>query len=328
MTWQGDDYACIPRKAGTPTLRRSTDRRTSCSRTCARRSGACLTSAWYRDPACCVSSRARERRRRAALEGVAGRDAARGRGRGDLRIRDQRGRSGGGARAATSSSIAYGAFAGNMALATLARGGVYVAGGIARRSRASSATGLRARLCDKGRFSDLTRRYPGAYGDRSESRPEGAARGRSAQAELPIASGRWFGLETRFSSAVVFDVAKAHPARRRTATSTTFSVAYHASILRAAGRRNAVRCGKTSPPAHAEHRMRLVAGARDGELAAVRLQCSVAGARPGRAGRKGDRTATVATSGCVASLKPACNPASGPAKPPIASATRGSRTAA
>jgi glucokinase len=55
----------------------------------------------------------------------------------------------------------YGAFAGNMALTTLARGGVYIAGGIARQIAAKMADGgfLRA-FTDKGRFEDLLRRYP------------------------------------------------------------------------------------------------------------------------------------------------------------------------
>lgn len=55
----------------------------------------------------------------------------------------------------------YGAFAGNMALASLARGGVYLAGGIARQNAAKLADGGFARaFTDKGRFADLLRRYP------------------------------------------------------------------------------------------------------------------------------------------------------------------------
>lgn len=55
----------------------------------------------------------------------------------------------------------YGAFAGNMALATLARGGVYIAGGIARQIARKLGDGSFARaFAHKGRFSDLLRRYP------------------------------------------------------------------------------------------------------------------------------------------------------------------------
>lgn len=56
---------------------------------------------------------------------------------------------------------AYGAFAGNIALATLARGGVYIAGGIARKITARLEEGgfMRA-FADKGRFGDMLRRYP------------------------------------------------------------------------------------------------------------------------------------------------------------------------
>ena len=52
-------------------------------------------------------------------------------------------------------------FAGNLALATLARGGVYIAGGIARKIAAKMNDGgfMRA-FVDKGRFADLLRRYP------------------------------------------------------------------------------------------------------------------------------------------------------------------------
>ena len=55
----------------------------------------------------------------------------------------------------------YGAFAGNMALATLARGGVYIAGGIARQIARKLGDGSFVRaFTDKGRFSDLLRRHP------------------------------------------------------------------------------------------------------------------------------------------------------------------------
>ena len=55
----------------------------------------------------------------------------------------------------------YGAFAGNMALATLARGGVYIAGGIARQIAAKLGDGSFVRaFTGKGRFEDLLRRYP------------------------------------------------------------------------------------------------------------------------------------------------------------------------
>ena len=55
----------------------------------------------------------------------------------------------------------YGAFAGNLALATLARGGVYIAGGIARKiaTRMNDGAFMRA-FVEKGRFADLLRRYP------------------------------------------------------------------------------------------------------------------------------------------------------------------------
>ncbi|HEV2008067.1 MAG TPA: glucokinase, partial [Burkholderiales bacterium] len=55
----------------------------------------------------------------------------------------------------------YGAFAGNMALATLARGGVYIAGGIARQIARKLGDGSFVRaFTDKGRFGDFLRRYP------------------------------------------------------------------------------------------------------------------------------------------------------------------------
>ncbi len=55
----------------------------------------------------------------------------------------------------------YGAFAGNMALATLARGGVYIAGGIARQIARKLGDGSFVRaFTGKGRFSELLRRYP------------------------------------------------------------------------------------------------------------------------------------------------------------------------
>ncbi len=55
----------------------------------------------------------------------------------------------------------YGAFAGNLALAALPRGGIYVAGGIAAKNAASLQRGdfLRAFL-DKGRFSQLLQTMP------------------------------------------------------------------------------------------------------------------------------------------------------------------------
>lgn len=56
---------------------------------------------------------------------------------------------------------AYGAFAGNMALATLARGGVYLAGGIAPKlaAKLKDGTFMRAFL-NKGRFADLLSTIP------------------------------------------------------------------------------------------------------------------------------------------------------------------------
>ena len=55
----------------------------------------------------------------------------------------------------------YGAFCGNMALTTLARGGVYIAGGIARQivPKLQDGSFLRA-FAAKGRFSDLMGRFP------------------------------------------------------------------------------------------------------------------------------------------------------------------------
>lgn len=55
----------------------------------------------------------------------------------------------------------YGAFAGNVALATLAHGGVYIAGGIAPKIAAKLQEGgfMRA-FTDKGRFSDLLKTIP------------------------------------------------------------------------------------------------------------------------------------------------------------------------
>lgn len=55
----------------------------------------------------------------------------------------------------------YGAFTGNMALTTLARGGIYIAGGIARQNVGMLGDGSFVRaFTGKGRFSDLLRRYP------------------------------------------------------------------------------------------------------------------------------------------------------------------------
>ncbi|MCC7484904.1 MAG: glucokinase [Burkholderiales bacterium] len=56
---------------------------------------------------------------------------------------------------------AYGAFAGNVALATLARGGTYIAGGIAPRiiARLRDSSFIRA-FNDKGRFGDLLKTIP------------------------------------------------------------------------------------------------------------------------------------------------------------------------
>ena len=55
----------------------------------------------------------------------------------------------------------YGAFAGNMALSTLSRGGVYIAGGIARQIAAKLGDGSFVRaFTGKGRFEDFLRRYP------------------------------------------------------------------------------------------------------------------------------------------------------------------------
>jgi glucokinase len=55
----------------------------------------------------------------------------------------------------------YGAFAGNMALVTLARGGVYIAGGIAPKIAAKLRDGAFMRaFTSKGRFSDLLASMP------------------------------------------------------------------------------------------------------------------------------------------------------------------------
>jgi glucokinase len=63
----------------------------------------------------------------------------------------------------------YGAFAGTMALATLACGGVYLGGGIARKLAAKLTDGIFVRaFADKGRYSELLRGYPVyAIADRS-----------------------------------------------------------------------------------------------------------------------------------------------------------------
>jgi glucokinase len=55
----------------------------------------------------------------------------------------------------------FGAFAGNMALTTLSRGGVYIAGRIARQIAGKLGDGSFVRaFTGKGRFADLLRRYP------------------------------------------------------------------------------------------------------------------------------------------------------------------------
>ncbi|HET9405078.1 MAG TPA: glucokinase, partial [Burkholderiales bacterium] len=55
----------------------------------------------------------------------------------------------------------YGAFAGNMALVTLARGGVYIAGGIAPKIAAKLRDGVFMRaFTSKGRFSELLASIP------------------------------------------------------------------------------------------------------------------------------------------------------------------------
>jgi glucokinase len=55
----------------------------------------------------------------------------------------------------------YGAFAGNMALATLAHGGVYIAGGIAPRIAPKLKEGAFMRaFTAKGRFSELLATMP------------------------------------------------------------------------------------------------------------------------------------------------------------------------
>ena len=64
---------------------------------------------------------------------------------------------------------AYGAFAGNMALATLAHGGVYIAGGIAPKIAAKlQERRIHARVHRQGRFSDLLEDHPGARGDEAQ----------------------------------------------------------------------------------------------------------------------------------------------------------------
>jgi glucokinase len=55
----------------------------------------------------------------------------------------------------------YGAFAGNIALTILARGGVYIAGGIAPKIAAKLKDGTFVRaFTDKGRFSGLLSTFP------------------------------------------------------------------------------------------------------------------------------------------------------------------------
>lgn len=55
----------------------------------------------------------------------------------------------------------YGAFVGNMALAILASGGIYIAGGVARRNaRKFTEGGFIRAFGRKGRFSELLSRYP------------------------------------------------------------------------------------------------------------------------------------------------------------------------
>jgi glucokinase len=55
----------------------------------------------------------------------------------------------------------FGAFAGNMALTTLSRGGVYIAGRIARQIAGKLGDGSFVRaFTGKGRFADMLKRYP------------------------------------------------------------------------------------------------------------------------------------------------------------------------
>ncbi len=55
----------------------------------------------------------------------------------------------------------YGAFAGDLALLAMARGGVYIAGGIAPKIRAKLREGIFVRaFCDKGRYSALLKTIP------------------------------------------------------------------------------------------------------------------------------------------------------------------------
>ena len=184
-TWDGEPLrrASLPRPA-TPISRRSTSCRTGCSSICGATSGACPASAWSPGPGLmrifsflqetgagapsremmeAIARAARTRRRSSANSRVAKRDP--------LAVR-----------ALDLFVAAYGAFAGNMALATLAHGGVYIAGGIAPKIVAKLQDGAFMRaFVNKGRFSDAAGDHPGPRGDEPAGRAlRRAARGGSA----------------------------------------------------------------------------------------------------------------------------------------------------
>ena len=220
------------------------------------------------------------------------------------------------------SSAAYGAFAGNMALATLAHGGVLHRGRHRAEDRArSSRTALHARVHGEGPLQKLLETMPGA---RRHERP-----GRALRRALPKrrrrCSDRRGDLRTALarrnsaSSASRVDVAE-RVRLSSNGTSTTFRAAVPRVDLAAAAFEERGEARQHAPAAQAEHGVRLVAGLRDREIGAVRVReraCSrddEIERQERRVARRGrDQT------GCALRESPACSPASGPAKPPIAS---------
>src|SRR5258706_4148560 len=122
-----------------------------------------------------------------------------------------------------------------------------------------------------------------------------------------------------FSSSTVLIFANAASSSSN-CTSMTLRLEYHLSILRWPLSRKARRCGASS------RLVRQNTGcAWSKVLATARsaLLSSSAACRRGikSSGRNGESQGAVATSGCDALLMPACSPASGPAKPSMASGT-------